>query len=263
MAPQTSTFSILPTLLISLVAGTDVGFAGDKPGTDPNWRCQVVLRDGAGDAIKSDTLPGSASWPRPYRDGIDGVTCYVIDAPGSTHDRWLYMKIESSRRLPSSRFVQFVGQTYPQLAGGTASYATFANQNGGSFEVKGLATVEWNALDPARRDVMPFRAYLRSAQGGGGRLDADSNFTGGIPSDTTSSVFVQPLDVCSWQITSYTTDEPLSDGVFGERTTTRTNPRVMRIWVRLGKNPVARGESPMPFQATIAIIGNKAGCPLP
>lgn len=264
MAPHLHTRSVVLTVLIPVVAG--VGFAGEKPGAeDANWRCQVVLRDGAGDAITSDTLPGSASWPRPYRDGIDGVTCYIIDAPGSTHDRWLYMKIESSRRLPSSRFVQFVGQTYPQLAGGTASYATFANQNGGSFEVKGLATVEWNALDPARRDVMPFRAYLGSAQfaGGGGRLDADSNFTGGIPSDTTSSVFVQPLDACSWRITSYTTEEPLFDGQFGERTTTRTAPRVMRIWERLGKNPVVRGEFPMPFQATITVIGNKAGCPLP
>jgi hypothetical protein len=257
---------IAGTLSLAALVAPAGRLAAQKPSTDPNWRCQVVLRDAAGDAIRSDTTPGSASWPKPYRDGVEGVTCYIIDAPGASHDRWLYMTIESTRRRPSSRFVQFVGQVYPQIAGGTATYESFTNQNGGSFEVKGLAMLEWNPLDPARRDVMPFRAYLGSAQflGGRGRLDADSNFTGGIPSDTTSSVFVQPLDACSWQITSYTTEEPeLFDGQYGERATTRTAPRVMRIWEFRGSTPVVRGEFPMAFQATISIIGNKPGCPLP
>jgi hypothetical protein len=252
-------------LAVSLlaIAGTA---AAENPHRATNWRCQVVFRDAVGDAIKSDTPTGSASWPKPYRDGVDGVTCYIVDAPGAGHDRWLYMIIERSRARPSSRFVQFVGQSYPRLDGSIASYSTFANQNTGSFEVKGLAKIEWNPLDPVRRDVMPFRAFLAHPQflGGVGRLDADSNFTGGVPSDTTSSVFVQPLDACSWQITSYTTEEPfLFESEFGERSTTRTAPRVMRIWETVGKTPVVRGEFPMPFQATVTVIGTKAGCPLP
>jgi hypothetical protein len=228
-------------------------------------RCQIVFRDAAGDAVKSDTAPGSVSWPGPYRDGQQGVTCYIVNAEGATHDRWLYMKVESSRKAPSTRFVQFVGQSHAQMSGATASYTTIASQNGGSFEVKGLASIEWNPLDPTRRDVMPFRALLAHAQfkGGSARMDGDSNYTGGLPSDATSYVFVQPLDACAWQITSYTTEEPLLfDSEFGERTSTRTTPRVMRIWEGSTKT-VVRGEFPMPFQATISVIGNKPGCPLP
>ncbi len=253
--------TVLTTLILGAVPATSWS---QKPDPTPNWRCQIVFRDAAGDAIRSDTAPGNAAWPKPYKDGQDGVTCYVVDAEGGAHHRWLYMIIESTRRKPSSRFIQFVGQTYPQVSGGTASYGTFANQNGGSFEVKGLAHVEWSPLDPTYRDVMPFRALLSDPQfTSGARVDGDSNFTGGVPSDTTSSVFVQPLDACSWQITSYTTQEPiLFIGEFGERPSTRTNPRVMRIWEGT-KNPTVRGDFPMPFQATITIIGNKAGCPLP
>jgi hypothetical protein len=232
---------------------------------DPEWRCQIVFRDAAGDAIKSDTAPGSSGWPRPYRDGQEGVSCTILDAPGSTHNRWLNVKVESSRKNPSARYIQFVGQSYPQLSGGVATYATFANQTGGSFEVKGLATIEWKPANPTYRDVMPFRAKLSTSQlrDGTGQFDGDSNFTGGIPSDTTSSVFVQPLDACSWQVTSFTTEEPfLLNSDFGERTSTRTAPRVMRL-VEGFRNPTVRGEFPMAFQATISIIGNKPGCPLP
>lgn len=250
----------------SIMLATGPVSARQKNKIDPLWRCQIVFRDAAGDVIKSDTSPGSASWPRPYRDGQDGVTCTILDAPGATHDRWLNLNIESSRRTPSARFVQFVGQTYPQGSGGIASYASLANQNGGSFEVKGLAKVEWRPSDPTYRDVMPFRAYLGSTQflGGTGRVDADSSFTGGDPSDGTSSVFVQPLDACSWQITMYTTEEPQFLGQFGERSLSPDyRTRVIRIWESLGRNPVVRGEFPMAFQATVTIIGNKPGCPLP
>jgi hypothetical protein len=36
----------------------------------------------------------------------------------------------------------------------------------------------------------------------------------------------------------------------------------MQIWEGT-KKTTRRGEFPMPFQATITIIGNKPGCPLP
>ncbi len=257
-----------------VLCGASESWAGQKPEPTPNWRCQIVFRDAAGDAIKSDTTPGSTAWPRPYRDGVDGVTCYIVTGEGGAHYKWLYMIIESPRRSPSPRFIQFVGQTHLQLSGGTASYSTFANQVGGSFEVKGLAKVEWDPLNPTRRDVLPFRALLRSPQflDGLAQMDGDSNFdgaitgitgTGNINVDTTSSMFVEPLDACSWQITSYTTEEqfPFS-GVFGERSSTRTNPRVMRI-AEGTRTPRVRGMFPMPFQATISIISNKPGCPLP
>lgn len=245
-----------------ILGGASASWARQKPAPSTNWRCQVVFRDAALDAIKSDTAPGSTSWPRPYRDGADGVTCHIIVAEGGSHDRWLWLKVVPPRRSANPRFIQFVGQTYPQLSGGTASYTTFANGEEGTFEVKGLATIEWNPNAPTR-DVMPFRAYLRHPQFAFGlaTLNGDSNFTGGIPSDTTSSVFVQPLDACSWQVTS-APEEPFFEGVFGERTSTRTNPRVMRI-VEGNKSGTVRGEFPMPFQVTVSIIGNKAGCPLP
>lgn len=248
-----------------VVGGSSDGWAGQKPDPTPNWRCQIVFRDAAGDAIKSDTTPGSSSWPKPYRDGVDGVTCYVVN--DGHHDRWLYMIIEGSRRSPSPRFLQFIGQEYPQEAGGNASYSTFRNGSTGSFEVKGLANVEWNPADPTRRDVMPFRALLSDTQFPyGARMDGDSNTVGSYGFEPTSSVFVQPLDECSWQVTSYTTEEPeLFIGAFGERLYTRTSPRVMRITKNTGKNlpQVVVGDFPMAFQATISIIGNKPGCPLP
>jgi hypothetical protein len=111
---------------------------------------------------------------------------------------------------------------------------------------------------------MPFRLQIGASafQNSFGRINGDSNFTGGEGSDTTSSVFVQPLDACSWQITSYTNEEPfLFTGVFGERSSTRTMPRVMRIEQGLPHSSVI-GEFPMPFQATITVLGNKPGCPL-
>jgi hypothetical protein len=80
----------------------------------------------------------------------------------------------------------------------------------------------------------------------------------------TSSVFVRPLDACSRQITMYTTEEHRFDGQFGERELSPDYPTmVIRILEFLGRNPVVRGEFPMPFQATVTVIGNKPGCPLP
>jgi hypothetical protein len=66
------------------------------------------------------------------------------------------------------------------------------------------------------------------------------------------------------QITMYTTEEHQFDGQFGERELSPDYPtRAIRIWEFLGRNPVVRGEFPMPFQATVTVIGNKPGCLLP
>jgi len=260
--------SAVAAITVLMVSATAVRSAGQKPDSTPDWRCQIVFRDAAGDAIKSDTTPGSAAWPKPYRDGVDGVGCIVINEEGVAHHQFLHLTITGTRRKPSPRFIQFVGQSHVQPSGSTATYSTFGLGDQGTFEVKKLAAVEWNPADPTRRDVMPFRAYFWDSQfpDGYARLDGDSNFTGDITGninwDTTSSVFVQPLNACSWQITSYTSEELfLFDGEFGERTSTRTDPRVMRMTEGI-KKPRVRGDFPMPFQATISIIGNKAGCPL-
>lgn len=239
------------TAAIVVVGWATDGWARQKTDPTPDWRCRVVLRDAGSDKIRSD-LGGS------YTDGGGGVTCYIVNEPGATHHRWLFMSITGTRRIPPTRFVQFRGQTFEG-----ASYPDFANH--GTFEVKGLANVVWNPALPTFRDVMPFRAYLRHpvlpfAQGLG-TVNGDSNFTGGDPSHPTSSVFVQPLDDCSWQITSHTTEEPdLFIGLFGERAGTRTSPRVMRISEGSNKQAGTVGDFPMAFGATVTVIGNKAGC---
>ena len=99
-----------------IVGGTSGGGAGQKQPSfkTPNWRCSVEFRDRdpdpdtntIGDAIRSDGLG-------PYIDGTDGVTCYIYPGTdGALRDGWLSMIIESPRRSPSPRFIQFIGQEY-------------------------------------------------------------------------------------------------------------------------------------------------------
>jgi hypothetical protein len=223
-----------------------------KPDATPDWRCRVTFRDASGDRIRSD---GAGS----YRDGVGGVTCYIIDESGTTHDRWLFMSITGSRKQPPARFIQYIGQTFEG-----ASYPDFHNH--GTFEVKGLGKVPWNPTGPSARDVMPFRAYLRHPDlpfaDGLGAVNGDSNVVGASGYDGTSSVFVQPVDACSWQVTSYTIEEPDQFvGVSGERTT-QTTPRLMRLEEggRFPDAPLLRGNFPMAFQATVTITANKPGC---
>src|SRR4029077_14373912 len=138
-----------------------------------------------------------------------------------------------------TRVVRYIGQSND--AG--QSYESF--DNNGTFEVVGLAKVGWNPADPTARDVMPFRAYLRRTYSvqplpdlpfvdGLATVYGDSNLNGSSTvgaADPTSSVFVQPIDQCSWQVTSYTTEEPglLYTSSPREQADTQTNPRVMRI----------------------------------
>ena len=237
---------VLATAFVMATAAQS--FAGGKPAPPSDWRCKIVFRDAAGDKIQSDGTT--------YVDGVAGVSCYILVAPGATHDGWLLMSIANTRKSPSARYVRFVGQSFEG-----ASYTTFKNNEGGTFEVK-----EFAKLDPSfpglLHNVKPFRALLSNAQFAGGlaRMDGDSNFTGGAPSYSTSSVFVRAIDACSWTITSYTTEEPtLLISSFGERGGTRVDPRVMTIW----EDNAARGYFPMPFAATVTIIANKPGCSQP
>lgn len=262
-----SMLALTATAVALILGGVSESWSGQKPSfKTPNWRCKVEFRDRDpdpntntnGDAIRSDGLG-------PYVDGVDGVTCYINPGTdGATRDGWLYMIIESPRRSPSPRFIQFRGQEYEQASGNIASYLDFPNQVGGSFEVMGLGKVQWPS-----RDVIPFRALLSHSQFPyGARLNGDSNTVGSLwDIPPTSSVFVQALDEleCSWEITSYTTEQAFFTGLFGERSGTQVNPRVMRISKGQGSKlpDVVLGDFPMPFQVTISIIANKPECPVP
>ena len=114
-----------------ILGGTAASLAGAKPDPTPDWRCQVVFRDASGDKMKSDGL-GT------YRDGVGGVTCYVINEPGATQDRWLFMSITGTKRQPATRVVKYSGSNDVGQ-----SYTNF--DNNGRFEVMGLAKVGWNS----------------------------------------------------------------------------------------------------------------------
>ena len=242
----------MATMVAVILTVGVVGPQAAKPDPTPNWRCRVTLRDASGDKIQSD---GAGS----YVDGLGGVTCYIVNEPGVAHDRWLFLSLPSSGKRGPERFFRYIGQTFEG-----ASYPSFSNW--GTFEVKGLAKVAWNPTGPSPRDVMPFRAYIMHPQlpfaDGYALLSGDSNIVGSFGFDGTSSVFVQPIDACSWQVTCYTTEEPdLFIGTSGERAT-RTTPRLMRL-TQGSRNPANVGDFPMAFQATVAITANKPGCPLP
>ena len=149
---------------------------------------------------------------------------------------------------------------------GSASYLSFANK--GTFEVKGLADVAWTGTPYT--DVRPFRGLVSSSQfaRGAGEFNGHSNFPGGpnIPEGApfvgTSSVFVQVLSACSWQIASYTTEDTSQTALSsGERAGTITSPtRVMRLTEGAYPKVTVRGDFPMAFGATVTII-RLAGCP--
>ena len=222
-------------------------FGASKP-APARWPCQITFRDAAGDVIKSDTATGSASWPRPYVDGVDGVTCGIshdTNAPGTYN--WLNVVFDSQ----SPRYLNYIGQ---QFEG--SSYTSFVDRN--YFQVKQLGTVVWDANNPSAMDARPFRSYAPDRQflKSSARFQGDSDF-GNVPGGT-SSVFVQPLDPCSWQVWLDPSAALLAD----EFSDTRVNPRVMQVSEGTSYS-TTRGYFPMPFSAVVKVISGKAGCPLP
>jgi len=232
-----------------LLGGTSESWAA-KPAPDLDWKCSIQLRDAPGDAITSDG--GGA-----YVHGTDGVECTIV-RDRDAHFNWLYVVFAGT----APRSMMFRGQS-----NGSASYLSFANK--GTFEVKGLADLAWTGTPYT--DVRPFRGLLRSPQfaRGAGEFNGHSNFPGGpnIPDGApyvgTSSVFVQALSTCSWQITSYTTEvTSLITLTSGERAGTITTPtRVLRLSEGVYPKVTVRGGFPMAFGATVRIIGNMPGCP--
>ena len=241
--------AILVLVAVGMFGGASAAWARQKADPTPDWRCTVTLHDvvAPGDVPAVITSDGLG----PYVDGQGGVTCKVINDPGGTQNRWLFMSITGDQRHPPTRFVQFTGQT--NAAG--AEYPDF--QNHGTFEVLGLGYVVSSVA------VMPFRPYLRHPvfmpfKSGYATVAGDSNVAGtvfgGVP---TSSVFVQPLGACSWQVTSYLSAPRFANEV----PATQTNPRVMRITEGTFKKYEVRGDFPMPFQATVTITSNTSTCP--
>jgi hypothetical protein len=173
--------------------------------------------------------------------------------------------VAPTRKSPgSSRSIVYVGQSNglasPGQPAGTASYATFSNTGGGTFEIKFLETAA------APLDVMPFRARLGSSQflNGQGQFDGDSGYTGTPPAGT-SGLFITTVDACTWVATSYATGFPLQTLSHGENGTTVTDPRVMVLHENaapIQPDTVLRGYFSMPFAATVRIIAGKTGCPL-
>ena len=242
-------FVSLVVLGLVLATGWTVVHARSKPAPAiPNWQCEVTLRDAPGDMILSDTPAGAA--PRAYIDGVDGVLCQILIKTARTTTG-----SGSGFDSRSPRYMLFPGQS-----NSTGSYITFLNRF--SFEVKTIADVPWTGAPYV--DVMPFRAWVADAQfqGGAAKFRGDSNFTGGDDLLGTSSVFVEPLDPCSWRVTSYTTEDTSAIALTsGERPGTQTDPtRVMQLSDQKGKNLIILGSFPMPFGAEVKVFGNKAGC---
>lgn len=243
------------TGLVLSLAGANALEAQKKggPGTEPqHWPCQITLRD-AVDAL-GNPVDGILSDGRgTYVNGEDGglVRCNVVQAPNSGHDGWLEVFIEGT----SVRHMRFPAQQ-AQTAYRKAGYSAFENR--GSFEVKFIR----DANLVGQTYLRPFRAYVNDRQfSKQARLTGDSfapdpidrwsaDFRG------TSSVFVVPIDDCTWQVTSNPT-YPITEGE-------RANfPRVLRL-TEAEKNgaPYASADFVMSFSATVRIIGVKPGCGL-
>lgn len=215
------------------------------------WPCQLTLRDAVDqtgnltDAIASD---GQGS----YVHGQDGgrVGCRIPIAPGTALDGWLTMWIDAT----SARYMNYPAQV-AAAAYTRQGYAAF--QNRGTFDVKSIR----DASIIGQTYLMPFRSYVYSS-GFNARLMGDSFAP--APADRfaldlrgTSSVFVVPIDNCTWQITS----DPVAPLSGGEGA---TSPRVLRS-IESGKGGTWTGTADftLPFSATVRVIGVKQGCGTP
>jgi hypothetical protein len=221
----------------------------NKPATQ-SWPCQLTLRDAMDefgnpvDAIMSD---GQGS----YVNGQDGnrVSCTIAHAPGTGHDGWLEMFIDSG----SVRSMTFPGRD-PQTAYTRGGYNTFANQ--GSFEVKVIKTADVIGQTYLRA----FRAYVNNVQFAGQARFSGNSFAL-APIDRfaedlrgTSSVFVTVIDACTWQVTS----DPERALTPGE---TAVYPRVLElVETKKSGSPIRAADFSMPFSATVRVIGVKPGC---
>lgn len=244
---------LLLTGVILSLAGTGTLDAQKKkkPGTEPqNWPCQITLRD-AVDTLGNPVDGISSDGRGTYVNGEDGgrVRCNVLQAPNSGHDGWLEVFIDAG----SIRYMNLPAQQ-AQTAYTKTGYTTFENR--GSFEVKDIR----DANVAGQTYLQPFRAYVNNAQfSKQARLVGDSFAPDPVDrwstdSRGTSSVFVVPIDDCTWQVTS----NPTSPITEGERA---DFPRVLRL-TEAQKNgvPYRAADFVLAFSATVRILGVKPGC---
>ena len=225
-----------------------------KPPEPQSWPCQLTLRDAVDasgnpvDAINSD---GQGS----YVHGQDGgrVTCTIVDAPGTAHNGWLSSFIDAT----SVRYMNFPGQS-AYTAYTRSGYSAFENR--GSFEVKFIK----DATIVGQTYLKAFRAYVFGPQFSyQARLMGDSFAP--APADRhaidlrgTSSLFVVPLDDCTWQVTSNPTYSiTAGEGASFPRQTSL-------IEYANGKTGYYRAaDFVLSFSATVRVIGVKPGCGVP
>jgi len=208
-----------------LVGGQPALQAGKASKPAPvRWACQLTLRDADGDAIQSD---GRGA----YRDGMNGVLCGINLEPNTGTYQWL--NIDLSART-STRSFYYPGQT------DASGYNYFSFSTKGTFQVKQFATVVAGSTD-----TRPFRAFVYDKQfsGGTGRFTGDNASNPG-----TSSVIVDVAsDGCNWTVWFDPTTTP---GLMELAETTKGS----------GPYGAPGGYYPMPFSATVTVIGGKAGC---
>jgi hypothetical protein len=225
-----------------------------KPPEPESWPCQLTLRDAVDasgnpvDAINSD---GQGT----YVHGEDGgrVSCRIVHAPGTAHDGWLASFIDAT----SVRYMNFPGQS-AHTSYTRSGYNTFENR--GSFEVKFIR----DATIVGQTYLKAFRAYVSGPQfTSQARLMGDSFAL--APADRfaidlrgTSSLFVVPLDDCTWQVTSNPT-YPITAGEGASL------PRQIGLieYAKGNTGYYRAADFVLSFSATVRVIGVKPGCGAP
>jgi hypothetical protein len=218
--------------------------AAKKPApSSSDWGCAATFYDRQGDVIRSDG--GGA-----YVNGVSRVECSVYASGAKTGNLHLQPDSRSSRRI------HLEGQTY-----GSVEYGSEDTAAPDYFEVGDLAS----AVTVGGTYLRPFRVTKGSAT----NVFRGDSFASGTLYDSSSSVFVTPIDACSWDV-EFKPDEPLvtvdADGR-AEPTSTWTDPRLLALYSLTTSRGKAvqtlLGYVPMPFGVRIDVIANKPGCPLP
>ena len=182
--------SILALMAVVMVGGASAAWARQKADPTPDWRCTVTLPTGGGH--------NHERWPRPVR-GRPGRRDLQGHKRALQHDAEPVVVHEHHR--------------YPTASADSIRTVHRANQPSHRRLVPGLPEPRHvRGAGAWPRPVLRRDAVSRvspasgvAVQSGYGTVAGDSNIAGsvfgGVP---TSSVFVQPLAACSWQVTSYT-----------------------------------------------------------
>jgi hypothetical protein len=223
-------------LVVMLV---DLGAA--KPATtSDNWTCAVTFADRSGDMIRSDGRNA-------YTNGVDRVTCEIYP----TGSGGLSGNLHFQPQTRSQRRIRIEGQP---------GYTAADTAQPDYFEVGRLRSAQVVGATYLR----PFRV----TKGAASMIFRGDSFASGTSYDGSSSVFVTPLDACSWEV-EFNPDAALvtvdASGIIvsaGSTSEGATLPRVLALNQLDRTTTTFLGYFSMPFKARLDIIGNKAGCPV-